>query len=473
MINLIKLTSIGVVVLMAQNLRAQEFSYEQMNILRNDKEPLISVFSKREKQKISDKYKDSPDNQKLERVFYNTILNNLNNVRYNCDLNVANGLVKNLEKDGFKSDVVSVEEYLKALRVNNSIDDILYKVMSFANRDLNNLKKLDYTKKAKFYKVKKELADNNDLKELFAGFTEFPNDLDRCTFQEFYFIKTNIKIGETKKSTKDKDMKVLIAAAHKQNIISLRTYHTMMYILEDAQLKKRDLWLDDYLRISWRAKNRLVSKKKPYVVKDIEQENDFSSERVKRFSKMTRRQQLYRKYDETQIILLTQVLQKASRRMGIDPDTKSSIPVIMQEFWVDKEDGTQENYVEKIELDAQAQYNLARRLLRRDMTKLQMMETFHSKVVTFEDIVVASLETGYVSLDDIEYVVKYDDLWNPERSKFERISGFVFNVAGYSTFFLPPPWNITATIALGVAEGLLEKKYTDGENNDNPAALFK
>lgn len=473
MINVMKLASLGVVALLAQNLWAQEFSYDQMNILRNDKEPLISVFSKKEKEKIIDKYKDSPDNKKLENVFYSTILNNLNTVRYNCDLNVANSFFKDLEQNGFKNDPASVEEYLKALRVNNSIDDIMYKVMSFAMRDYNNLKKLDYTKKAKSFRVKKTLADNNNLKELFSGFEEYPNDLDRCTFQEFYFIKNNIKIGETKKSTKDKDMKVLIAEAHKQKIISLKTYHTMMYILEDAQLKKRDLWLDDYLRITWRAKNRLVSKKKPYVVKDIEQENDYSSERVKRFSKMTRRQQLYRKYDETQIILLSQVLQKASRRMGIDPDTRSSTPVIMQEFWVDKEDGTQENYVEKIELDAQAQYNLSRRLLRKDMMKLQMMETFHSKVVTYDDIIVAALETGYISLDDIEYVVKYDDLWNPQKSKFEKISGFIFNVAGYSTFFLPPPWNITATIALGVVEGLVEAKYTDGENNDNPAALFK
>lgn len=159
--------------------------------------------------------------------------------------------------------------------------------------------------------------------------------------------------------------------------------------------------------------------------------------------------------------------------MGVDVDTDSKRPVISQEFSVLQPNGERSNYVETIELDPQSQYNLARRLLRKDMTELQMMDIFVSKKITHEDIVMAALETGYVSLEEIEFVIQYDDLWNPEKTKFEKISGFIFTVAGYSTFFLPPPWNITASIALGVIEGLVEAKNKKGSENDNPATFIE
>jgi hypothetical protein len=85
----------------------------------------------------------------------------------------------------------------------------------------------------------------------------------------------------------------------------------------------------------------------------------------------------------------------------------------------------------------------------------------------------AALETGYISLEDIEYVVKYDDLWNPHKSDFEKIVGFVGTVAGVSTIFLPPPWNITASIAVGIIEGLVLSKNKNGARNDNPSTFIE
>ncbi|MDD4976411.1 MAG: hypothetical protein PHY93_18785, partial [Bacteriovorax sp.] len=202
-------------------------------------------------------------------------------------------------------------------------------------------------------------------------------------------------------------------------------------------------------------------------------ENAFSSERVKRFSKITRRKLLFEKYDEGQIILLAQVMKKASQRMGVDPDTKTSTPYIVNEFEVSKAAGKVENYVERIELDTQSQFNLARRLLRRDIIALQMMKSFQGVQITYEDMIVASLETGYISLDDIEYVAKYDDLWNPEIPKDERIIRMTFRVAGYSTFFLPPPWNVTAALALSVIEGIVDSKKINGAKNDNPNTFIE
>jgi hypothetical protein len=181
---------------------------------------------------------------------------------------------------------------------------------------------------------------------------------------------------------------------------------------------------------------------------------------------------LYAKYDENQIVLLAQIMKKASQRMGVDPDTQSGIPYLVQEFKIKNQTGEPEDLVEKIELDTQSQFNLARKLMRRDIVALQMTKSFQKLKITYEDVVMASFETGYISFDDIEYVVKYDDLWNPNISKTERMLKMTFNIAGYATFLLPAPWNVTAALGLSIMEGIVESKNVNGANNDNANAII-
>lgn len=452
-----------------------EYSFEDVKVLRNDKEPLVSVFSKRERHRIKEQYKDANQNALLTKLFYTSVQEMVNENEALCEQDLTQKFKSKLAANKLATDQKSIEEHLKILRTNNDIDDVLYLIVTQAYKDHFNI--LDINLKGNPNRsgtASKELLESNDVKDLFSNFEVWPDDKNNCTYQEFFFIKKNILVDKDgKKSTKDKDVKVLINEAQKTKVISLETYHKLHYYLTDADLDKRDLWLQDYLRTIFLAKNKLTPIKKTYEVKNIEDENDFSSERVKRFKKMTRRRQLYRKYDQTQIILLAQVLQKASRRMGADPDTRSGIPTISQEFWIDLGNGQQENYVETLELDPQSQYNLARRRMRKDIIDLQMMDVFNKLTITHEDVVMAALETGYITLEDIEYVVKYDDLWNPTISKYQRISGFIFTVTGYATFFLPPPWNITASIALGVIEGIVDNKLSTGVQNDNPATFIE
>ena len=454
--------------------RAQ-FTNEQVALLRNDKEPMVKVFSKKERLNLLNKYQDKEQVKLLTRLLYLTIQEASGDEKQVCELRIVDDFKAKLAANKLASDQRGMLEYLKVIRSNDGIDDILYLILEASIKDHFNLLNLNVTKNVKLSKTNPALLENNDnLSELFGNFDVWPDDRNNCTYQEFYFIKTNTYDAKGKKTKSNKDVRNIIREAYAQKLISLESYHKMVYLLDDAKLEKRDLWLNLYLKIAITAKNTMTPNKVAYTVKNIEDENDFSQERIKRFSKVTRRRLLYRKYDETQIILLAQVLQKASRRMGADPDTKASRPVITQEFWVDHGEGEQENYVEQIELDPQSQFNLARRRMRKDMTELQMMDVFNRITITHEDIVMAALETGYITLDDISYVVKYDDLWNPEISKFERISGFIFRVAGYSTFFLPPPWNITTSIALGVIEGIVDSKNpNNGASNDNPGTFIE
>lgn len=451
-----------------------EYAYEDVQVIRNDKEPVIRVFSKRERLRIKAKYADSPISPLITRSFYTTIQDMMNKNSALCELGLVQEFHQKLVEQKLDTHEKSIEEYLKFLRTNNDIDDILYLVTSAAYKDHFKLQKINLKASPSRTLPSEELLETNDINDLFKNFQTWPDEKNVCSYLEFAYIWGNIKMpGKESKSNRDKAFIQLLTQAHASKLISIETYNKLEYLNNKARLDKRDLALKDYLRTLLLSKNKMQPQNKTYVVRNIEDENGFSSERMKRFSKVTRRRNLYRKYDETQIILLSQILQKASRRMGADPDTRASTPTITQEFWVDTGNGQQDNYVETIELDPQSQYNLARRRLRKDMVDLQMMDIFQKVVITHEDIVSAALETGYITLEDIEYVVKYDDLWNPSFTKYQRMSGFIFNVAGYSTFFLPPPWNIAASIALGVVEGVVDSKLSNGANNDNPATFIE
>ncbi len=451
-----------------------EYTLNDVKKLRNDKEVHISSFSNKEALRLQDKYTDEAQLRKNADVFYNVMLDFVNTEDKHCELNLMDSLQKRLTEEKIASNQYDIEEYLKVLRVKHSIDDILYDILLSVNKDYFALKNLDLNKKAKrLFFSNNKLVAANDLKELYSGFEEFPDETNRCFYQEYMFVFNNIKKANGNKSEKLGDFKKLTIKAYEANLFPLATFNKIRYLQDESSVNKRNIWLKDYLTIIFNAKNKMVPLKYSYKPRKIEEENEFSSKRVKRFSKVTRRKLLYSKYDETQIVLLAQVLQKASRRMGVDADTESKKPIITQEFSVLQANGERENYVETIELDPQSQYNLARRLLRKDMVELQMMDMFVSQKITHEDVVLAALETGYVSLEEIEFVIQYDDLWNPEKSQFEKISGFIFTVAGYTTFFLPPPWNITASIALGVVEGIVDSKNRKGSENDNPATFIE
>jgi hypothetical protein len=452
-----------------------DYSRKDVLKVRNDKEVMISAFNKRDRDRIVEKYHDKALRDQITNIFYDTLLNFLNARDNQCELRFIDVLTNELNRQGIASNEKSITDHLMMIRVYNGIDDIFFKILKDNVRDFYGLKNLNLKKTPSKLILKHEkLLANNDIKDLYSNFEEFPDEIDQCAFQEFTFIKNKVKDKNNLKAEKPlKEMGILNKKAFEDGIISLESYHKLEYLREDSSVSKKYVWMKDYLKIIFQAKNQMTPISRSYKPVSLDDEDKFSSERVRRFSKLTRRELLYKKYDENQIVLLSQILQKASRRMGVDADTESGRPYLSQEFSVLQPNGERRTYVERIDLDPQSQFNLARRLLRKDMVELQMMDMFNGLKITYEDVVMAGFETGYISIEDINYVVRYDDLWNPNITKFERVMGLVFKVAGYSTFFLPPPWNVVATIAIGIVDGIVEKRTSTGAENDNPATFIE
>jgi hypothetical protein len=448
------------------------FDFEK---LKNDKEVEISSFSKGDQKDILKKFPDQPSRDKVKSIFNKTLKDFLGGDTNQCELSLIKEFKSALKGAQLPDDEKSVESYLRLMRIQNVIDDIFYDVLSSDNRDFHDFLKVKLTGKVK--KAPKSWAaiyEKNDLKELYSNFEPFPDEISHCAYQEYIYLKNKIVNSEGLPAEKPLEiMEALNKKAFEEKIIGLESYHKIEFLREKSEVNKRYILMRDYLQIISSAKNQMIPVNRVYKPLTLEREDKFSTERMKRFSRLTRRKLLYRKYDETQIILLSQILQKASRRMGVDVDTKTGVPYVTQEFEVTGKDGEHTTYVEKLDLDPQSQFNLARRLMRKDLTETQMMETFIGLRITYEDIVMAAFETGYITIEDLTYVVRYDDLWNPKVSKFERVSGLIFKVSGYATFFLPAPWNVVGTLALGVVEGIVDAKTKSGADHDNPATFIE
>jgi molybdopterin converting factor small subunit len=465
-------------VLLATCLMNNAFAFTMGDVqkIKNDKEAVITSFSKRDKENILQQYNDQNEIVKIQQVFYATVLDFINDdSSKQCEADFFSRLVINLKAANLRNDKDSIDDHLKLLRTLNYIDDILYDVVSSINDDAEKLSKLDLKKPFRKSMVKHEdRLEKNNVEDLYFAFKSWPDEKNRCSTQEFIRLKESVTIpNNEKEKVKWKYLGTLNEKAFEKKLISLETFNKLEFFRTKSNFEKRYIWLNDYIKIVLNAKNRMIPITKSYEVKNLDAESKFSTEKLKRFSTLTRRKSLYKKYNETQILLLAQVMQKASRRMGVDVDTITKAPYLIQEFELLKENGERETYVEKTEIDPQSQYNLARRLMRKDIVDLQMMSIFNRIDVTYEDIVMASLEVGYISLEDIEFVVAYDDLWNPTTSKYERMSGFIFKVAGYTSFFLPTPFNIAASLALGIVEGIVDRNFKTGASNDNPGTFIE
>ena len=451
-----------------------DFSYEDIRKIQNDKEVTISAFGPEETLRIKNKFSNIDDKTKFKNIFVKNLYTFLNTQYMHCEPLYISDLVRDLQTVNVKNDKSTIIDVFKMMRVENAIDDVLYDILEELTLDHFAFKGLDLkTKPIKnIFKNYDTKSKGYDVEGLFTSFKKYPDEVDSCSYQEFFKIREVVGLPSDSLASKNKQLKDLAFVAYSKNIISVETFNKIKFLSKDSTIQNRRLWLSNYLRVTFSAKNKMIPVKRDYSVIDISKENGFSTEHIARFSNMTRRKLLYSKYDENQIVLLTQVMKKASQRMGVDPDTKTSVPYLIQEFNILNGNGETQNYVEKIELDTQDQFNLARKMLRKDMTTLQMMDTFLKVNITYEDLVMASLETGYLSLDDIEYVAKYDDLWNPNTSKFQRYMQITFQVAGYATFFVPPPWNVTAALTLSIIEGIANNKYIDGAKNDNPNTII-
>jgi hypothetical protein len=353
-----------------------------------------------------------------------------------CDL----GFIKSLAKQTnnyFESNPENLKHVLVLLRHHNLIDDLFLKLnqdalklsMHFDNIDLHHSNPLS-VRAIVIKSEKKALRERYDLNGLFSDFKSWPNETTTCSVLDFKKIRNKVKnLGD---GLLEKELKRVIRLAYKENVIDKKTYIKLEFLREQKNLDNK-FNLESYLE-------KIENSKDLIKVTELElatKQDNYLNRYISRRNKLTRRADLYNRYNSTQIVMLSSILEKTAKRMD------ASSAFITFDF-DDQNQGEEEILV----LSPMEQYRLSLKMLRKDMAELMKSINFESDSVSYQDVIAAAIETGAVSYPELKHIIEFEEFWNPTNPKWKTYARFIFGIAGSASIYLPPPYNFIGAIAL-------------------------
>lgn len=383
----------------------------------------------------------------VSKAVLQSTFNEMERIDTGCEL----GLVNRLEADASKSNAIfsaeDMPDFIRYLRLSNLIDDVLYKMMKEAisiNQEFAD--KARMTVSLRPFNLNTSQNAGIDLKKLYAPVKVWPDEIQRCSFDVYWNMVSGLKW----KNDVDlqNQMTKLNWMAYKEGLINRENYNRLE-ILKARKVFQWPVYFNRYADIMNNAKDKMTK------TRETTTNNDFTVEYVSKRDKITQRGNLYHTYTSTQIILMTQILERTAKRMD------ARFATLNWEFT----DGEREIYV----LSPMEQYRAAIRMLRKDIAEVMRSETFRNTGIKFEHIVAAAFETGYIKSDELALVIKFEEFWNPKTPKWKAYANFAFSLAGSASLFLPPPWNIVGAIAIVLTQSavLNNGKTPDPDDNSN------
>lgn len=418
-----------------------------VRLLANNKE----AFSRELTQKDVTRAKTWADQHRLGQELKKSATNALAatfNEMERIDTTCEVGLVERLQKDALNQGVITEEKETQVLitylRSNDLIDDILYDLLRKSTVVSNDFTNSANLRAVRPYNVLNRQTSSIDLEKLYAPVKNWPNDITRCSFDVYDRMLQTLSY----RSTVDRDNQIerLNYLALSKNIITLETFNKLE-VLRKRGVLEWGMTFKRYADLINNAKDKLT--KNP----EAKAENDFSVEYVSRRNGLTQRENLYRSYNSTQVMMLAQVIEKTAKRM----DAKRAL---LNWQYTDDPNGETEIYV----LSPMEQYRAAIKMLRKDMGEMMRSDAFRNKNLQYTHLIAAAYETGFIKSEELDLVLKFEDFWNPKTSRWKTYSNFAFSLAGTASFYLPAPWNIIGAIGLV----LTQSKVVDGEPKPDP-----
>ena len=101
-------------------------------------------------------------------------------------------------------------------------------------------------------------------------------------------------------------------------------------------------------------------------------------------------------------------------------------------------------------------YRFLVKYLRYEMSLLKENHLFSNTQVNYVDLVAASFEMYKIPPVALEELLLMETIWNPQKSKKEKVAmwGKLFTQAGI--IFIPPPYNYLASLSIMVIESFIK-----------------
>ncbi len=367
-----------------------------------------------------------------------------------CDPGLATLLIQNAKNAGVIVESSELRTLLVLLREGNQIDDILMKVIldsEVLRTDIANASKW----KRPMTPRNLTIPANFDLKKYLGLVAPFPDEVNHCSIGRYFRMSEML----TFKTTKERDnlMWRLAHAGLRDNLIDSATFHK----LEALRLNNALDWNHytyNYLEMVENAKDKMAK------TRELVSTNSSSVNYVSRKEKLTQRGRLYKVYSPTQVMIMSNVIEKLARRMDA-----RRVELVFQ---YGAEPGTSESQI--YVLSPMEQYRVSIKMMKKEMGELMRGDIFKGTGITYEDIIASAYETGLIKSAELDQILKFEEFWNPKApSRFRTYAQFAFSIAGTATFYLPPPFNLMGAVALMLTQSRVMPTTApvDPDNNWN------
>ena len=420
-----------------------------VKLLANNKEALTRELTRQDEANADAWARQHRLGEELLKVHAEKALAATFNEMERIDTNCEIGLVTRLQSDAVKHEVIDAEDdvrtFVTYLRRVDLIDDILYRLLSDSITVKNDFTKASYGRvSGRPRNLHTRQNAGVDLEKFYAGVKTWPDEVTKCSFDAYYNITQNIKYNNS--NDRDIQMYKLNYLAYSKGVIDVETFNKLE-ILRKRDVLDWPIYFNRYADIVNNAKDKLT--KNP----ELKSTNDFTAEYVSRKQKITQRGNLYRTYNSTQVMMLAQIIEKTAKRLD-------SVMVTLNWQYTEDPNGETEVYI----FSPMEQYRAAIKMLRKDMGEVMRSEAFRNTGLEYSHLIAAAYEAGFIKSEELDYILKFEDFWNPKIPKWKTYANFAFSLAGTATFYLPPPWNIIGAIGLVMAQG----KYVYGDPEADP-----
>ncbi len=362
-----------------------------------------------------------------------------------CDMGAGSLFKERALSSGLIQSEKEYPNFLKFLRSQNLIDDLFYRILSQTHLIQSEFK---LRRSPMESDVSRQFLRKVDLVKTFEPFKTWVDDVHQCSIARF--SQYSRKLEWKNRKERDEKLAILHQEALKKKLITEETYRKLE-TFRIHQVTDWNVYVYEYTEVLMNAKDKLAKEREVLPLQDPKYAD--------RKEKLTQRTRLYQNYDSTQIVVLAELIGKTAKRMD-------ALQVTLNFEYKPDEDGEQER--ETYIFSPMEQYRISINMLRKEMAELMRSDSFRGKGIEFEDLVAAAFETGLIRSDELDYILKFEDFWNPQKPRWRTYSDFAFSVAGTASFYLPPPWNILGAIALVVTQSKVNgKPKPDPDDNWN------
>lgn len=364
-----------------------------------------------------------------------------------CDLNFPVVFKRELETSGLTKNESDYNQFLIYLRASNLIDDIFYKIIKDSTKIVRIIERTTGQYSSAPMNLYTRKNEDVDIEKLYQSFKAAPNETESCTLGELQRIYRSLNAKN--KGDRDRQMKRLNFIAYYEEMISLETFNKLE-ILRDEKALEWPINMITYLNTILKAKDKMAT------VIETEATNKFTTTYASRRLKLTQRDRLYALYSPTQMILLAEIIQRTAKRL----DARR---VDLNFQLTDDPEGERDIYV----LSPMEKYRISINMLKKEMAEAMRSENFAGIPIEYEDLVSAAYETGYIKSDELDPIIKFEEIWNPKEKKWKTYANFAFSLVGTASFYLPPPWNIIGAIGLVVLQSKTINKKKEADPDDS------